>query len=77
MNNNELNDLQEKFYHLVLYGRIINKYKKQNRLSDTDTKMIENIILMYPDECKEIDDNPCMLQFNEGYWEAIKFIRDN
>jgi hypothetical protein len=77
MKDKELNQLQEKFYHLVLYGRIINKYRIQKRLSDADTKMMENIILMYPDECKEIDDKPCMLEFNEGYWEAIKFIREN
>ena len=43
MKDKELNELQEKFYHLVLYGRIINKYRTHNKLSDADTKMMENI----------------------------------
>ena len=79
MNDDDLNKLQEKYYYLDLYGKIKKRHQKEKiiKLSSSNIETIEEIINLYPKECKEIDDNPCMLQFNEGYWEAIKFIREN
>jgi len=77
MKDKELNDLQEKYYYLVLYGNIKKRYEKVKKLSSSNLEVIEEIVGMYPDECRKIDINENQIKFNEGFWSAIKYIRNN